>query len=306
MQFADHSELSPFLQGWYMAMIIGAIVMVASGILIYLVHHLRVALIKEFKDKYDYINTHEVRWYKWSFYCYGIAIALLINLYGSGERVLNSVGVWFFVRIFFGIAGGTLVAYVAKLVLQYYYPTRLNTKLKKWRYLPRVNPKTGHRMRLLTEEEEDVHLDQGKQAEEGIFSIDYDVWIDDKTGDIHVEKYQGHLTALQCNNCGFFTMKVVNEEVSDRFEDESPKEIIKHYRCEYCKNVRATAFPISRREGEDFKEFRNSNKRNTRNIDAVKIEIHSVLSGKRFYEFSSLEQAQKFLEEFDIDKSAKP
>jgi len=302
---SSHEDLSPFLQNWYMGMIIGGIVLFALGILIYLVHQFRVAVIRDFKAKYDYINQFEVQWYKWSFYCFGAAIALLINLYGAGERVLNTVGVWFFVRIFFGIAGGTLVAYVAKLILQYYYPTKLNAKLKKWRYIPRVNPKNGHRMRLLTEEEEDVHLDAGAQAEEDIFSIDYDVWIDDKTGDVHVEKYQGHLTALRCNNCGFFTMKVTQEEVSERFEDGSPKEIIKHYKCEYCKNIRATAFPISRKEGDDFKQFRDSNKRNTRNIDSVRIEIHSVLSGKRFYDFDSVEKAQKFLEEFDIDKAAK-
>ncbi len=304
MQYS-HENLSPFLQGWYVAMIIGAIVLFAAGILIYLVHNLRVALIKDFKKKYDYINSQEVSWYKWTFYCFGAGIGLLINMYGSGERVLNEVGVWFFVRMFFGIAGATLVGYVANLILQYYYPTKLNNKLKKWRYIPRVNPKTGNRMRLLTEEEEDVHLDEGQEAEESIFSIDYDVWIDDKTGDIQVEKYQGHLTALRCNNCGFFTMRVVEEEVSQRFDDGQAKEIIKHYKCDYCKNVRATAFPISRKEGDDFKQFRSSTKRNTRNIDSVRIEIHSVLSGKRFYEFESIEKAQKFLEEFDIDKSAK-
>lgn len=305
MNFSSHEDLSPFLQGWYVAMIIGAILLFALGILIYLVHHLRVALIKDFKAKYDYINSHEVRAYKWTFYCFGAAIGLLINMYGAGERVLNEVGVWFFVRLFFGIAGATLVGYVAKLILQYYYPTKLNAKLKKWRYTPRVNPKSGNRMRLLTEEEEDVHLDEGHQAEESIFSVDYDVWIDDKTGDVHIEKYQGHLTALRCNNCGFYTMRVVQEEISDRFEDGSPKEIIKHYRCEYCKNIRATAFPISRKEDEDFKQYRDANKRNTRNIDSVRIEIHSVLSGKRFYDFDSIENAQKFLEEFDIDKAAK-
>lgn len=299
------SELSPFLQAWYTAMIIGAILMFTLGVLIYLLHQLRVALIKDFKAKYDYINSQEVQWYKWVFYCIGAGVGLMINLYGSGERVLNVVGVWFFVRIFFGIAGGVLVGYVAKLVLQFYYPTKLNAKLKKWRYMPRVNPKTGNRMRLLTEEEEDVHLDEGKKSEEDIFSIDYDVWIDEKSSDIHIEKYQGHLTALRCNNCGFFTMKVTQEEISQQYDDGSPKEMIKHYRCEYCKNVRATAFPISRKESEDYKALRGSVKRNTKNIDAVRIEIHSVLSGKRFYEFSSLEQAQKFLEEFDLDKSAK-
>lgn len=307
IDYSALNDLDPFLKVFYTVIVIAAIIAFAAGVLIYLIHNLRVSLIKEYKLKYDYINNHEVLWYKWVFYCFGATIGLLINLYGSTDRVLSEVGVWFFVRLFFGVAGGTLVAYVSKLVLQYYYPTKLNNKLKKWRYVPRVNPKTGNRMRLLTEEEEDVHLDEGRQSEESIFSIDYDVWIDDKSGDIHIEKYQGHLTALRCNNCGFYTMKVVQEEISQRFEDGSPKEMIKHYKCEYCKNVRATAFPISpRRETDDYKEFRNTSKRNTRNIDAVRIEIHSVLSGKRFYEFSSLEQAQKFLDEFDLDKTAKP
>lgn len=286
-------------------MIVGAIIAFTGGVIIYLLHNLRVASIRDFKAKYDYINSHEVRWYKWTFYCFGVGIAFLINMYGSGDRILNSVGVWFFVRIFFGLAGGTLIAYVSKLILQYYYPSKLNNKLKKWRYMARVNPKTGNRMRLLSEEEEDVHLQEGEQSEENIFSIDYDVWLDEKSGDIQIEKYEGHLTALRCNNCGFYTMRVHHEEISDRFEDGSPKEMIKHYRCDYCKNVRATAFPISRKEGEDYKNLRSTQKRNTKNIDAVRIEIHSVLSGKRYYEFASIEQAQKFLDEFDMDKSAK-
>ena len=133
---------------------------------------------------------------------------------------------------------------------------------------------------------------------------DYDVWIDEKTSEIKIEKYEGHLTALRCNNCGFFTMRVVNEEITQRYEDDSPKELFKHYKCAYCKSVRATAFPISKKESDDYKQLRQKSRRNTKNIDVVKIEIHSVLSGKRFYEFPSVEQAQKFLEEFDIDKTA--
>lgn len=298
------TDQEAFLELWTSVVIIGGIIFIALGILLYLIHNLKVALIKDYKEKYDFINSHEVKWYKYTFICFGIAIAFLINLYGAENSALNTIGVWFFVRLFFGIAGGTLIAYVAKLVLDYYYPTKLNSKLKKWRYMPRVNPKTGNKMRLLSEEEEDVHLDPGKQAEESVFSIDYDVWIDEKSSDIKIEKYDGHLTALRCNNCGFFTMKVVNEEITDRFEDETPKELVKHYKCAYCKSVRATAFPISKKEQDDYKDMRQNLRRNTKNIDMVKIEIHSILSGKRFYEFQSVEQAQKFLEEFDIDKTA--
>jgi hypothetical protein len=296
-------DQSAFLELWYGAMIVGGIVFFAIGIIIYLAHSFRVVTIKDYKEKYDYIALNEVKLYKWVFISFGIGIGFFINLYGSGAN-LNTVGVWFFVRIFFGIAGSTLVAYVSSLVLEYYYPTKLNSKLKKWRYMPRVNQATGNKMRLLSEEEEDVHLDMGKQAEESIFSIDYDVWIDEKTNDIKIEKYMGHLTALKCNNCGFFTMKVIKEEIAQRYEDDSPKELIKHYKCAYCKNVRATAFIISRKEADDYKEARFSVRRNTKNIDLVKVEIHSILSGKRFYEFQTIEQAQKFLEEFDVDKAA--
>ncbi len=299
------SDQDAFLEIWYNAMIIAAIVCFSIAFLIYLVHNFRVAVIKEFKGKYDYILIHEVRIYKKAFIVVGVGIGCLINLYGSGETALNTIGVWFFVRMFFAISGGTLIAYVSSLVLEYYYPTKLNSKLKKWRYMPRVNPKTGNKMRLLSEEEEDVHLDLGKQAEESIFSIDYDVWIDEKSSDIKIEKYEGHLAALKCNNCGFFTMKVIKEEITQRYEDESPKELVKHYKCAYCKNIRATAFIISKKEAEDYKDLRLSVRRNTKNIDLVKIEIHSILSGKRFYEFPTIDQAQKFLEEFDVDKIAK-
>jgi hypothetical protein len=296
------NDQSAFLGAWYQAMVTAGILFFTIGLIILLIHNFRVALIKDFKAKYDFILINEVRWYKKALLAFAVGIGFFINLYGSGASNLSTIGVWFFVRIFFGFAGATLVAYVANLVLDFYYPTKLNTKLKKWRYMPRVNPNNGHKMRLLSEEEEDVHLDLGKQAEESIFSIDYDVWIDEKTGDIKIEKYDGHLTALRCNNCGFFTMKVVKEEVSQRYEDESPKEIIKHYKCAYCKNLRATAFVVSKKEADDYRQLRSTIRRNTRNIDMVKIEIHSILSGKRFYEFQTIEQAQKFLEEFDVDK----
>jgi len=296
------NDQDAFLEVWYNAMIVCGIISFAVAFIIYLVHNIRVSLLKEFKDKYDYLVKNEIRWYRWSFIAVAVGIGFLINLYGRNEGGLNKIGVWFFVRMFFAFSGATLVAYVAYLVLEYYYPTKLNNKLKKWRYMPRVNPKTGHKMRLLSEEEEDVHLDEGRQAEESIFSIDYDVWIDEKTGDIKIEKYDGQLTALKCNNCGFFTMKVIKEEITQRYEDESPKELLKHYKCAYCKNVRATAFAISKKEADDYRDLRNQVRRNTKNIDLVKIEIHSILSGKRFYEFQTVDQAQKFLEEFDIDK----
>lgn len=291
-----------FLKVWYSAMVIGAILMVALAVVVYLVYKMRVSMKSDLKEKHDYINLNEVKWFKWVFYLLGVAVAFAINLYGSEKD--TGIGVWFFTRLFISICGATLVGYMASLVLDYYYPTVLNFKLRKLRFEPRINPKTKNKMRLLSEDEEDVHLDEGMQAEENIFSIDYDVWIDEKTSDLKIEKYKGHLIALQCNNCGFYTMKVTREEIVETSEDGSPKELLKHYQCAYCKNVRATQFNISRKEAEDYKVQKPKRKGNTKNVELIKIDLHSNLGKKKSFEFSSVEEAQKFLSEFDFDKLA--
>ena len=291
-----------FMEDWNNIMAIAAIVALALGISVFLIYHLRVYLIADYKKKYDFINSNEIRWFKASFVCFGLAFAMWINTYGKDKFV--DFGVWFYVRIFFSIAGATLVAYIASLILDFYYPTKLSAKLRKWRYLPRVNPKTGHKMRLLSEDEEDVHLDAGMQAEENVFSIDYDVWLDEKSGDLLIEKYEGHLTALRCHNCGFYTMRVVKEEIIERHEDGSPKELLKSYQCSYCKNIRATQFHISNKETEDYKGMKPKSKKTVKDIQVIRIEIQSAVEGKKFYEFQNVEEARKFLAEFDYDKVA--
>lgn len=292
------SAPNPFLIFWHNAMLVGTVIMAVSGVVIYVVHKIRIATIRDPKEKYDYINQKEIKNYKFVFLCFGFAITMFINLYGRGT--LNEMGVWFVVRLFISIAGGTMVGYIAFLILDYYYPTVLSKKLNKWRYTPRVNPKTGNAMRLLSEEEEDVHLEEGMKAEENIFSIDYDVWVDEASGDVKVEKYWGHLQALKCNSCGFFTMKVVREEISEQPANGKPGELIKHYQCSYCKSVRATAFKISTTEPGEYKpSATKGNIRKNRNIDLVRVEIHSNVSGKKYFEFQNMEQAQKFLEEYE-------
>jgi uncharacterized membrane protein len=288
-----------FLEVWHTIMLTGAIIMAAVGMIIYLVHKLRVSTIQSYKGKYDYINHHEIKTYKRVFLCFAIAVAMTINLYGMNK--LKTLEVWFFVRLFMSLAGGTLVAYVAALVLDYYYPTVLNKKLRKWRYLARTS-KAGNKMRLLSEDEEDVHLEEGMQAEENVFSIDYDVWVDEKSGEIMIDKYPGHLQALKCNSCGFYTMRVVKEEITRHPSKDATGELIKHFQCSYCKSVRATAYNISTKEASDYKVVSDHAFRRNKNIDLVRIEIHSSTSGKKYFDFSNVEQAQKFLEEYDSEK----
>lgn len=296
----DSNFQTPFIIAWHQSMILGAIIMVAVGILIFLFHGLRVSMISNYHLKYNYLNKNEIKKYKLVGFCFAIAAMLAINLYQMDE--MEEVEVWFFVRLFMGIAGGTLVGYVSYLILEYYYPTQLDKKLKKWRYMPRTNPKTGNKMRLLSEEEEDVHLDEGMKAEENAFSFDYDVWIDEQSGDVLIEKYEGRLQALKCNSCGFYTMRIVKEEITKMPTANAPGELIKNYQCSYCKSVRATSFNISTKHAEDYKKEKFKFRRN-KDIDLVKIEIHTIAGDRKHFEFQSTDQAQKFLAEFDYEKS---
>ena len=125
----DEFIRNPFLEGWHVAMIIGAIIMVLAGIAIYIIHHLRILSIRNYKDKYDYINQKEIRQYKIIFVCFGLAAMMATNLYGQGK--VHVMGLWFFIRLFIAVSGGTVVFYVSYLILEYYYPTILNRKLKK-------------------------------------------------------------------------------------------------------------------------------------------------------------------------------
>ncbi|MEM1406200.1 MAG: hypothetical protein AAGG59_05455 [Bacteroidota bacterium] len=297
----EDSEPSDFLVTFHNIMIYGAIAMLIVAFIIWLFHQIKVSSITNYKAKYDFIRKNEIQNYKYAFVAIAVGVAMFINTYGKDTLTFDTV--WFLVRGFISVAGGTLVGYIGSLILQYYYPTKLDRKLKKWRYMPRINPQSGNKMRLLREDEEDVHLDEGMRAEEDVFSVDYDVWIDEVTGRTQVEKYPGYLEALQCNNCGFFTMKVAREEIVREATAEKEGELIKHYECQYCGSVRATQFNIAKEDNyEDYAPEKLAFKKNT-SVNLVKLEILGTSGNKKSYTFQSVEQAEKFLSEFDMDST---
>jgi 5-methylcytosine-specific restriction endonuclease McrA len=99
-------------------------------------------------------------------------------------------------------------------------------------------------------------------------------------------------------------MRVNREEIIETNEDGTPKELLKHYQCAYCKNVRATQFSVSKRESEDYKHIKPKFKKSSKKVELIKIDVHSSTGGKKTFEFQSVEEAQKFLNEFDFDKVA--
>lgn len=287
----ENNQFEGFLPVWHWAMTLGIYLSLGIAILIYVVYKIRVSSKKDYKEKYDFIRQNEIKYYSYVFYIIGFGAFCLINTYGQGNLEFDFI--WFFVRLFIAISGGTLVAYIAHLVLQYYHPSSLSKKLKKWRYMPRTSS-AGNKMRLLSEEEEDVHLDEGMMAEEEVFSIDYDVWIDDKSGETKIEKYPGHLEALQCNNCGFYTMRVKREEILKKPTDTEAGELVKHYECGYCGSVRATQFRIAPND-DNVMEKQPEKAMAKTGWTVIRVEIVDSEGNKKNYEFQTIEQAQNFL-----------
>jgi len=180
----------------------------ALGLLIVLGYLVRLASVSEYKDKYDFINRHEIR-FLW--------IASIVIIIGAcfyvNSNIIELNALWIFVRVFTTVSMGMIVALIVQNLLKFYYPFFIEKRLKVLRYRPRISPKTGKIMKLLSEEEEDAYLDEGMIAEENVFSVDYDVWKDESSGYIKIERYAGHLHALQCPECNYQTFKVVKEEI---------------------------------------------------------------------------------------------
>lgn len=206
-----------------------ALVCWAAGVLVALGYFVSLSSKGDSKSKYDFINRHEIN-FLW--------IASIIMIIGAGfyanANITELNALWIFVRIFTTASMGMIVALIIQNLLKFYYPFFIEKRLKVLRYRPRISPKTGKPMKLLSEEEEDAYLDEGMQAEENLFSMDYDVWKDEETGHIKIEKYSGHLHAIQCPECNYQTFKVVREEIMKQPTADEEGELLKHYQCGYC------------------------------------------------------------------------
>jgi len=291
-----------FLSFWQVFALSLSVASVAAGIIIFLVHKIRFASIKDYKQKYDYIAAKDSKMTFSIIIAFSIALTLFINtVYNSTVQISY---VWFFVRMFIALCVGTLIVYISFLMMKFAYPTTLENKMKKWRYKPRVNKKTGNVMKLLSEEEEDVHLDEGMQAEENVFSVDYDVWVDEETEEVQIEKYPGHLIAYQCNSCGFKTMKLVKEEIVMTPTEYTDGEMIKNYQCSYCNSKRSKTVKVAKlSQTESHYELpAHMHFKAEERVNLVTIEL-SISNGKsKMFEFTSTEQARQFLKEFKLDE----
>lgn len=239
-------EETAFVSQWDNYMEMGSVACVIIGVLILLYHEFRVMQIKDYKEKYDYVNLNEVRFFWYAVLAVVVAFAFYANSVYTYKIFEHKSILWFYVRLFITISFVVIGYFVFYSMVRIYYPRYVEKRLVKLRNKPRLSP-AGNQMRKLSEEEEDAHLDAQQIAEEasGVHSIDYDVWIDEKTGHKKIEKYESYLHAEQCPECGFFTFKITKEEIEVKPTQTESGLLIKHYQCDYCNHREARETRLS-------------------------------------------------------------
>ncbi|MEQ8237697.1 MAG: hypothetical protein RIA69_00725 [Cyclobacteriaceae bacterium] len=286
-----------FLEVWHQGAFYAFIASLGVALIIFITYRIRYALTSGMKEKYELASEFEIKNYLRANYAVGIGIFFIANT--NSPDVVELSPAWFFIRMFIAICAGTLHGYIMFLIFRYYYPGPLEKKLKKLRYSPRINSRTGNAMKLLSEDEEDAYLDEGMQAEEDAFSVDYDVWIDEETGETQIEKYKGHLAAFECDRCGFQTLKLQKEEVITEPNDFQDGELLKEFKCGYCGRVKRKTVSLTKNVEKNASAMATIN---STKLDVVKVDVIDDDGVHKVYEFQNKVQAEKFLKELEIKK----
>jgi hypothetical protein len=228
-------------------MFIGTVLSVATALLIFLYHEYRIFQIKDFKEKYDYVNLNEIRFFWYMIMALIVAAFFYTNTIASVQIEGEDGSRWFFVRLFITISFAVVAYFIFFSMVRIYYPRNVERRLQKLRHAPRTSPQ-GNAMRRLGEDEEDIHLEQSQVEEEAseVHSVDYDVWIDEKTGFKKIEKYSAYQHAMECAECGYVTLRLVSEEIEKAPTQTDTGLLLKHYRCSYCKHREAKEVVIAR------------------------------------------------------------
>ncbi len=290
-----------FLAKWQQIVYILVFVVLGIGILNYVFFKISFATKKTYKERYDLASEKESKKLLTGHILIAIALFLFCNTLEYETMKLDPL--WFFIRLFVSMCIGVLYGYIAQLILKFYYPSILEKKLKKLRFTPRINPENGNKMKLLSEDEEDAYLDEGMQAEENVFSVDYDVWIDEDTGYTKIEKYKGHLSALECDRCGFQTLRLQKEEIIKEATETEDGELLKEFKCSYCNRIKRKNVVLAHKiKDRTTGKLIDDPLAHDSRISVVKIEIHGNKGEVKEYDFQNLDQAKNFLNEFDFEK----
>jgi uncharacterized protein len=110
--------------------------------------------------------------------------------------------------------------------------------LRRWlRLRPRPCAHCGQLRVLLDENSDDAFLNQGQRTEEGVASVDYDVWQCSRCDDVVVESHGAFFTSYgRCGPCGYRTVSTSKQTlVQATYTHGGQVEVTRH--CENCGHI---------------------------------------------------------------------
>lgn len=227
------SNFETFVDSWRGGVMMAAQLTLLVGALLGAYYLLGLVSKKNGPDRYKFVSLKEIKFLWYVSLSWTLSLALFLNV--LIVRNHSGFGIFeFMVKSFISVAVGFLIGYIMRTYLNTYYPFTLEKRLSAIRFKTRISPKTGKEMRLLNEDEEDEYLTQQMRDEETALAFDYDVWLDEESGDKIIEKYEGNLHLLVCDNCRFRTLKNYKEEVEREATSASPGLVRRYFECSHC------------------------------------------------------------------------
>jgi hypothetical protein len=233
------------METWNSYVILGSYVFLGIALLIILVHEARIWLTVRPKDRYDYVNQHEIKYFWYAIIAFIAGVSMYLSAILT-PLIQVDEGMKMMVSLFF-LAGFVVISYlVLSSMIRILYPRFLESRLRRIRNKPRISS-IGNKMRRLSFDEGAVHLEESQLAEHvsEIHSAQYEVWIDEETGEKLVEKYLVSEHADKCSECGFYTMKIASEEILKKPSQLEPGILLEHNQCTYCNHKEAKEVIIS-------------------------------------------------------------
>jgi hypothetical protein len=221
-----------FIIKWQESSELWALFFLFLALLVFVFYFTGFIISKDRTKLYEYVSTHEIP----AFMNLLMMISLSVTFFASSLLIgefKTASNFELAIQSISALVIGSMFYYIMRVLLKIYYPYFLAKHLKRIRFKP-MKSSGGHEMKLLNEDEEDVHLTKEQIEHEEIYAFDYDVWVDEETGEKVIEKYDVHHTSLICDHCRFRTLREIKEEVDKEPTQTAGGELTKYYKCDYC------------------------------------------------------------------------
>lgn len=237
-------EFEVFVDHWHTIALIWAKISFVMSVVVIATYYMLFMLKKSMNSKHEFISKNEIKYYWLTSLGLILSFTFFINSLIIKEHTTDTQFI-LGMKIFVTVGIGFSLGYFVNTYLNVYYPFWVERKLHKLRFKDRISPVTGKSMRLLTENEEDLHLTKDMIEHEKIRAFEYDVWIDDESGYKLIETYRGNLQLVICEKCNYRTAHEIKEKLVKEPSTDEEGLLTKHYKCSYCDHEQSSESKIA-------------------------------------------------------------